>query len=71
MYVGGETENNENYKILSTTNKDEITKFINDKTSDESHHLVGSEYEKTKDSFHRIKSKKTLFMTATGKMLNL
>lgn len=95
LYIGGETEYNENYKILSTTNKDEITKFINKKTNnfkfvittysscnllsenyyfdfkigDEAHHLVGSEYEKTKDSFHRIKSNKTLFMTATEKII--
>lgn len=39
------------------------------KIGDEAHHLVGSEFEKTKDSFHKIKSNKTLFMTATEKVV--
>uniref|UniRef100_A0A6C0EF14 Helicase ATP-binding domain-containing protein n=1 Tax=viral metagenome TaxID=1070528 RepID=A0A6C0EF14_9ZZZZ len=39
------------------------------KIGDEAHHLVGSEYEKTKDSFHKIKSNKSLFMTATEKVI--
>ena len=39
------------------------------KIGDEAHHLVGSDFEKTKDSFHKIKSNKTLFMTATEKVI--
>lgn len=96
LFIGGDTEHNEKYKISSTTNKDEIIKFINKKTDnckflittysscdllleeysfdfkigDEAHHLVGSENEKTKNSFHKIKSNKTLFMTATEKIID-
>jgi predicted helicase len=94
LYIGGETEKNENYTIESTTKEDDINKFINNKSSDckfiittydscnklinhnfdfkigdEAHHLVGSEFEKTKDSFHKIKSNKSLFMTATEKLI--
>lgn len=94
LYIGGETEKNENYTIESTTKEDDINKFINKKSSDckflittydscnklsnnkfdfkigdEAHHLVGSEFEKTKDSFHKIKSNKSLFMTATEKVV--
>ena len=94
LYIGGETEKNENYTIESTTKEDDINKFINKKSSDckflittydscnklsnnkfdfkigdEAHHLVGSEFEKTKDSFHKIKSNKSLFMTATEKVI--
>lgn len=94
LFVGGETEKNENYIIESTTNENVINKFINKKSleckfiittydscykltninfdfkiGDEAHHLVGSEFEKTKDSFHKIKSNKTLFMTATEKVI--
>ena len=97
LYIGGETEKNENYTIESTTKEDKINKFINSgkplssdckflittydscnklydikfdfKIGDEAHHLVGSEFEKTKDSFHKIKSKKSLFMTATEKVV--
>jgi predicted helicase len=39
------------------------------KIGDEAHHLVGSENEITKISFHKIKSNKTLFMTATEKII--
>jgi predicted helicase len=39
------------------------------KIGDEAHHLVGNDNEKTKDSFHKIKSNKTLFMTATEKII--
>lgn len=39
------------------------------KIGDEAHHLVGSQEEKTKDAFHKIKSNKTLFMTATEKVI--
>jgi predicted helicase len=39
------------------------------KIGDEAHHLVGQDKEITKDSFHKIKSNKTLFMTATGKII--
>lgn len=45
---------------------------IDFKIGDEAHHLVGIEsnsYDKTYDSFHKIKSKKTLFMTATEKII--
>ena len=94
LYIGGETEKNENYTIESTTKEDDINKFINKKSydckflittydscnklsnnkfdfkiGDEAHHLVGSEFEKTKDSFHKIKSNKSLFMTATEKVV--
>jgi superfamily II DNA or RNA helicase len=94
LFIGGETEKNENYSIESTNNEDDITKFINKKSSDckfvittydschklskinfdfkigdEAHHLVGCEFEKTKDSFHKIKSNKSLFMTATEKVI--
>jgi len=39
------------------------------KIGDEAHHLVGCEFEKTKDYFHKIKSNKSLFMTATEKII--
>lgn len=45
---------------------------IDFKIGDEAHHLVGIEsisYDKTYDSFHKIKSKKILFMTATEKLI--
>lgn len=94
LYIGGKIEKNKNYTIESTTNDDDINKFINKKSSkckfiittydschklsnnnfdfkigDESHHLVGNEFEKTKNSFHKIKSNKSLFMTATEKVI--
>ena len=94
LFIGGETEKNENYTIESTTKEDDINKFVNKKSSDciflittydscnklsnnkfdfkigdEAHHLVGSEFEKTKNSFHKIKSNKSLFMTATEKVI--
>ena len=95
LYIGGQTETNENYTIHSTTNNNIINKFINKKSNeckffittysscfllsnnysfdfkigDEAHHLVGTENENTKDSFHKIKSNKTLFMTATEKVI--
>ena len=90
LYIGGESE----YNIISTTNIDEINKFINNKNinckfvittysschllsnnsfdfkiGDEAHHLVGSDNEITKISFHKIKANKTLFMTATEKII--
>jgi predicted helicase len=59
-------------KFLITT-YDSCNKLSNNKfdfkIGDEAHHLVGSEFEKTKDSFHKIKSKKSLFMTATEKII--
>jgi predicted helicase len=39
------------------------------KIGDEAHHLVGSTDNKTKEAFHNIKSNKTLFMTATEKVI--
>jgi superfamily II DNA or RNA helicase len=46
-------------------------KYVFDiKIGDEAHHLVGTKNEKTKHSFHNIKSNKTLFMTATEKIIN-
>ena len=39
------------------------------KIGDEAHHLVGSELNNTKNSFHKIISEKTLFMTATEKVI--
>ena len=59
-------------KFLITT-YDSCNKLYNNKfdfkIGDEAHHLVGSEFEKTKESFHKIKSNKTLFMTATEKVI--
>jgi len=40
------------------------------KIGDEAHHLVGSDLDITKRSFHSIRSSKTLFMTATEKIIN-
>lgn len=67
----------QNYKIIITTyhssykfaNIDFIFDF---KIADEAHHLVCTEKEVDKhtfDKFHKIKSKKTLFMTATSKVI--
>ncbi len=39
------------------------------KIGDEAHHLVGASTDKGFRSFHRIRSKKTLFMTATEKVV--
>lgn len=39
------------------------------KIGDEAHHLAGTHNERTKLSFHNIKSDKTLFMTATEKLI--
>ena len=59
-------------KFLITT-YDSCNKLSNNnfdfKIGDEAHHLVGSEFEKTKVSFHKIKSNKSLFMTATEKVV--
>jgi predicted helicase len=59
-------------KFLITT-YDSCNKLLGNnfdfKIGDEAHHLVGSEFEKTKDSFHKIKSNKSLFMTATEKVI--
>jgi len=59
-------------KFLITT-YDSCSKLSNIKfdfkIGDEAHHLVGSDCEKTKESFHKIKSNKTLFMTATEKVI--
>lgn len=59
-------------KFLITT-YDSCNKLSNNKfdfkIGDEAHHLVGSKFEKTKDSFHKINSKKSLFMTATEKVV--
>jgi predicted helicase len=59
-------------KFLITT-YDSCSKLLNIKfdfkIGDEAHHLVGSNCEKTKESFHKIKSNKTLFMTATEKVI--
>ena len=95
LYIGGKIEQNKHYTIQSTTNKDDINKFLTKKSSDckfiittydschtlshnyfdfkigdEAHHLVGIESEKTKESFHKIKSIKSLFMTATEKVID-
>ena len=98
LYVGGGEKiscyNDKTENIKSTTNEDDINKFISKvnksckfvittyaschlllnnkfdfKIGDEAHHLVGSEFEKTKDSFHKIEANKTLFMTATEKVI--
>jgi len=59
-------------KFLITT-YESCNKLLNNKfdfkIGDEAHHLVGSSEEKTKDAFHKIKSKKSLFMTATEKVI--
>ena len=59
-------------KFLITTydSCDKLLNYTFDfKIGDEAHHLVGSDSEKTKDAFHNIKSNKTLFMTATAKVV--
>jgi predicted helicase len=70
-------KNNDNCKfIISTYNScyiltDDIF-YFDFKIGDEAHHLVGIEnedIEKSFISFHKIKSKKTLFMTATEKII--
>jgi len=96
LFVGGD----ESDGIKSTTNKEEITSFLNNnsnsetkfiittyhscyllvdekinfdfKIGDEAHHLVGIEKEEEKGFrlFHKITSKKTLFMTATEKTID-
>ena len=84
LYIGGEDGVKENdinkffnkksddCKFFITT-YDSCHKLLNYefdfKIGDEAHHLVGSYFEKTKDSFHKIKSNKTLFMTATEKVI--
>ena len=83
LYVGGKYTNKEdiktfinkksfNCKFIITT-YDSCHKLLDIKfdfkIGDEAHHLVGSESEKTKDNFHKIKSKKSLFMTATEKII--
>jgi superfamily II DNA or RNA helicase len=84
LYIGGEDGVKENdinkffnkksddCKFFITT-YDSCHKLLNYefdfKIGDEAHHLVGSDFEKTKDSFHKIKSNKTLFMTATEKVI--
>ena len=59
-------------KFLITT-YDSCNKLLNNtfdfKIGDEAHHLVGSEFEITKNSFHKINSTKSLFMTATEKVV--
>ena len=59
-------------KFLITT-YESCNKLLNNKfdfkIGDEAHHLVGSTEEKTKDAFHKIKSNKSLFMTATEKVI--
>ena len=59
-------------KFLITT-YDSCHKLLNInfdfKIGDEAHHLVGSEFDKTKHAFHKIKSNKSLFMTATEKIV--
>ena len=84
LYIGGENGVKENdiNKFISKksddckffiTTYDSCNKLFNYefdfKIGDEAHHLVGSDFEKTKDSFHKIKSNKTLFMTATEKVI--
>ena len=84
LYIGGENGVKENdiNKFISKksddckffiTTYDSCHKLFNYefdfKIGDEAHHLVGSDFEKTKDSFHKIKSNKTLFMTATEKVI--
>jgi len=71
-----EKNNNDCKFIISTYNScyiltDNIFNF-DLKISDEAHHLVGiknEDIEKSYISFHKIKSKKTLFMTATKKII--
>jgi predicted helicase len=60
-------------KFIITT-YDSCDKLLNYKfdfkIGDESHHLVGCHHNKTKESFHKIKATKTLFMTATEKIID-
>lgn len=97
LFIGG----NENDDIISTTDKNIITQFLNNKVvvdtepkfiistyhschllvnkniifdfkiGDEAHHLVGVEKDENKGFklFHKIISLKTLFMTATEKVI--
>ena len=44
--------------------------IVDFKIGDEAHHLVGRDSERTKVSFHKIKANKTLFMTATEKIVD-
>ena len=97
LFVGG----NELDGITSTTDKTQITQFLNNnfnsqpkfvittyhschllvepdimfefKIGDEAHHLVGIEKEEDKGFrlFHKINSLKTLFMTATEKIIEM
>ena len=84
LYIGGEDGVKENDINKFINNKSNDCKFFittydscyklfnyvfDFKIGDEAHHLVGSDFEKTKDSFHKIKSNKTLFMTATEKVI--
>ncbi len=77
QFINGKNSNingeNSNCKFIITTYSSSYllsNNYMFDlKIGDEAHHLVGTESEKTKDSFHKIKSKKTLFMTATEKII--
>jgi predicted helicase len=69
-------QNNEPIFIISTYHSSRLLvnkKLIFDfKIGDEAHHLVGIEKDECKGftAFHKITSKKTLFMTATEKIIN-
>ena len=63
--------NNNKFIITTYTSCHYLSnKFFDLKIGDEAHHLVGNELEKTKNYFHKIKSCKTLFMTATEKIID-
>lgn len=78
LCVGGHGDSDTS-NITSTTYRFTITTYhschllldtsFDFKIGDEAHHLVGIETEKGFRSFHKIKSTKTLFMTATEKII--
>ena len=86
LNIGGDKNNNiniekfiniktNNHKFIITTYSScyllsNNNYYFDLKIGDESHHLVGTQNEITKYSFHKIKSNNTLFMTATEKVIN-
>jgi len=70
--IGNFIDNNTNMKIIITTYKScykLLDLSFDIKIGDECHHLSGVEKDESFTSFHKIHSKKTLFMTATEKVI--